>query len=240
MEAIILAGGLGTRLKDCVENLPKPLAPIGGKPFIEYILNYLYIYGIHRVIVSTGYMSETIKETIGKSHKGILIEYCEEEYPLGTGGAIKKSLSLCHDSNIIVINGDTFFDVNLLEMKKIHEAAENDITLAAKYILNTYRSGCICTENGKLTGFQEKGVSASGLINGGIYFIKRDALENINEEKFSFEKQILEKLDRKIGVFESDGYFIDIGIPEDYKKAEAEKDKLFPKQVRFKGSHDLN
>ncbi len=232
MEAIILAGGLGTRLKPCVDNLPKPLAPIDGKPFLRYLLDYLYVNGVHRAIISTGYKAETVEEYIGKSHRGMVVEYSREESPLGTGGAIKKALGLCRDNCVAVINGDTYFDVNLPEMKMFHDNSGCKISLAAKWVENAENSGFLCHEKGRLCGFHEKGIISAGLINGGIYFIQKDALEGISEEKFSFEKQILESDYCPVAVYESEGYFIDIGIPESYKKAEKEKEKLFSKRIR--------
>ena len=232
MEAIILAGGMGTRLKPCVENLPKPLAPIDGKPFLRYLLDYLYVNGIHRAIISTGYKAEIVEEFIGKSHRGMTVEYCREDSPLGTGGAIKKALGMCREKCAVVINGDTYFDVNLSGMKKFHDASGCRISLAAKWIENAENSGLLQHENGILCGFHEKGIMSAGLINGGIYFIEKNALDGISEEKFSFEKQILETAYCPVSVYESDGYFIDIGIPENYKKAEREKEKLFSKRTR--------
>ncbi len=232
MEAIILAGGFGTRLKPCVDNLPKPLAPIGDKPFLFYLLDYLYTNGIYKVIISTGYMAEKITEAVGNSYRGMVIEYSHEDSPLGTGGGIKKALGLCSNDFAVVINGDTFFDVNLFEMRKVHESLGFSLTLAARETENAYRSGCIQSENGKLTGFIEKGIEAAGKINGGIYFINKNALDNITEEKFSFEKDVLESGKHEIGVFESDGYFIDIGIPESFALANAEKEKLKSKRIR--------
>ena len=108
MEAVILAGGLGTRLRPCVENLPKPLAPVGGRPFIEYILDYLYNNGVCRSVISTGYMSEAIESSVGSAYRGMTVRYSREENPLGTGGAIKKALSLCSDESIVVVNGDYY------------------------------------------------------------------------------------------------------------------------------------
>lgn len=232
MEAIILAGGMGTRLKPCVENMPKPLAPIGGKPFLRYLLDYLYVNGVHRAIISTGYKAETVEEFIGKSHRGMTVEYCREETPLGTGGAIKKALGMCRDNCAVVINGDTYFNVNLSEMKKFHQKSGCRISLAAKWIDNAENSGFLQHRDGTLCGFHEKGIMSAGLINGGIYFIEKDSLDGISEEKFSFEKQILETNYCPVAVYESDGYFIDIGIPENYRKAEKEKDKLFSKRTR--------
>ncbi len=232
MEAIILAGGLGTRLKPCVENLPKPLAPIDGKPFLRYLLDYLYVNGVHRAIISTGYKAETVEEYIGKSHKGMTVEYCREDSPLGTGGAIKKALGMCRDNCVAVINGDTYFDVNLPEMKIFHDESGCRISLAAKWIENAENSGLLQHENGILCGFHEKGIASSGLINGGIYFIEKDSLDDISDEKFSFEKQVLETNHCPVAVYESDGYFIDIGIPENYRKAENEKNRLYSKRIR--------
>lgn len=232
MEAIILAGGFGTRLRPCVDNLPKPLAPIGGKPFLHYLLDYLYANGVHRAIISTGFMAEAIEKSTGSTYRGMIIDYCREESPLGTGGAIKKALGMCRDKFAVGVNGDSFFDVDLFEMKKFHEASGCSISLASKFIPCAEHSGFIKAENGRLCGFREKGVKASGPINGGVYFIEKNAFENIDEEKFSFEKQVLESGLCDIGVFESDGYFIDIGIPENYRKAEKEKHMLKSKTTR--------
>jgi len=232
LEAIVLAGGFGTRLKKCLEDIPKPLAPIGGSPFICRILDYLYANGVHRAIISTGYLAEKIENTIGSRYKGMTVDYSHEDSPLGTGGGIKKALGKCTEDDIVVVNGDSFFDVDLFEMKKFHDASGCPLTLAAKFIENAYRSGLLDFRNGRLCGFLENGVAPSGYINGGVYFIKRILLESVTEEKFSFENKILASGEHEIGVFESDGYFIDIGIPEAYKLAEKEKDKLTSKRTR--------
>ncbi len=232
MEAIILAGGFGTRLKPCVENLPKPLAPIGGRPFLHYLLDYLYTNGVHRAIISTGYLAEYIEETIGRFYRGMVIDYCREESPLGTGGAIKKALGMCRDGYAVAVNGDSFFDVDLFEMQKLHEESCCPITLAAREVPWAEHSGFLTVNNGRLSGFREKGVKSAGLINGGIYFIDKNILDGIAEEKFSFEKLILESGYCPVAVLESKGYFIDIGIPENYRKAVAEKDFLVSKRTR--------
>ena len=232
MEAIVLAGGFGTRLKECLDDIPKPLAPIGGSPFICRILDYLYANGVHRAIISTGYLAEKIENTICKRYKGMTVDYSREDSPLGTGGGIKKALSKCTEDDIVVVNGDSFFDVDLFEMKRFHDFSGCALTLAAKFIKNAYRSGLLDFRNGRLCGFLENGVAPSGYINGGVYFIKRNLLESVTEEKFSFENKILASGEYEIGVFESDGYFIDIGIPESYKLAEKDKDKLTSKRTR--------
>ncbi|MBQ2847712.1 MAG: HAD-IIIA family hydrolase [Clostridia bacterium] len=232
MEAIILAGGFGTRLKPCVDNLPKPLAPIDGKPFLHYLLDYLYTNGIHRAIISTGYLADYIEKNIGRVYKGMVIDYCREDSPLGTGGAIKKALDLCCEKYALAVNGDSFFDVNLFEMQKFHEKSGCPITIAARKVLNAEHSGFLTVSSGNLTGFTEKGVKSAGLINGGIYFIQKNLFNGITEEKFSFEKHILENGYCPVAVFESGGYFIDIGIPENYRKAEKEKNRLVSKRTR--------
>ena len=232
MEAIVLAGGFGTRLKDCLENIPKPLAPIGGTPFICRILDYLYANGVHRVIISTGYLAEKIENAIGNKYRGMTVGFSREDTPLGTGGGIKKALEKCTENEVIVVNGDSFFDVDIFGMKKFHEESGCPLTLAAKYIENAYRSGLLEFKNGKLCGFLENGVAPSGYINGGVYIIKRTLLESVTEEKFSFENRILASGEYNIGVYESNGYFIDIGIPESYKLAEKEKENLISKRTR--------
>ena len=226
MEAVVLAGGFGTRLKGCIDNIPKPLAPIDGKPFLCLLLDYLYANGVHRAVISTGYLAGKVEEAIGNRYRGMTIEYSVEDTPLGTGGGIKKALKMCTDDDVIVCNGDSYFDVNLFEMKKIHDKSGCEITLAAKFIENAHRSGLLEIQNGRLCGFTENGVAPSGYINGGIYFIRRTLLENITEDKFSFENEVLANKNYDIGVYESNGYFIDIGVPESYALAQKEKDRF--------------
>lgn len=231
MEAVILAGGFGTRLKPCVDNLPKPLAPIDGKPFLCYILDWLKLNGVSRAVISTGYLAEAVEAALGKSYNGIEIDYSVEETPLGTGGGIKKALRHCTQQDVVVCNGDSFFDVDLSLMKKLHSESGFPITLAARFIKNAFRSGLLEISGNKLCGFSENGVAESGYINGGVYFIKRNLLENKQGDKFSFEKDILADKRNDIGVFISEGYFIDIGIPEAYRLAQEEKHMLISKKA---------
>ncbi|MBQ3007876.1 MAG: D-glycero-beta-D-manno-heptose 1,7-bisphosphate 7-phosphatase [Clostridia bacterium] len=232
MEAIILAGGFGTRLRPCVDNLPKPLAPIGGKPFLHYLLDYLYANGVHRAIISTGYLADFVEEQIGRTYRGMVVDYCREEAPLGTGGAIKKALGMCSDDYAVTVNGDSFFDVDLFEMREFHKKSGCPLTVAAREVPWVENSGYMTVENGRLTGFREKGVKSAGLINGGVYFINKNLLDGIKEEKFSFEKLVLEGGYCPVAVTESSGYFIDIGIPENYHKAEKEKAFLISRRKR--------
>ena len=131
LEAIVLAGGLGTRLKSVVSNVPKPMAPIGDKPFLEYILKYLKKNGITRAILSVGYKSEIIEEYFGNNFEGIDLVYSVEKEPLGTGGAIKKAMSKVKSNQVYIINGDTFFDINL---KSLILEDNSKIILSLKHI----------------------------------------------------------------------------------------------------------
>lgn len=177
-------------------------------------------------------MAEKIEEAIGKKYRGTVVDYCREDTPLGTGGAIKKALGMCRDDYAVVINGDTFYDVDLFEMQSVHEASGCGITLAAKKLENVERSGFLEIENGMLNGFCEKGASGEGFINGGIYFINKNALDCMADEKFSLEKQVLEALQIPVRVFESDAYFIDIGIPEEFARANSETAMLKSQRKR--------
>ena len=220
MEAIVLAGGFGTRLRSVVSNLPKPMAPIGNKPFLGYILKYLQKNGITRVVLSVGYKWETIREYFGNNFENIELIYSVEDEPLGTGGAIKKALSLCKEDNVFIINGDTFFDVKLRDLKL---EKDSKIQLSLKSMKNFDRYGCVETnDNGIVTTFTEKGYRKSGNINGGIYLISKNIFNEFDlEEKFSFEEFMqnnFKQLSISTKVF--DNYFIDIGIQEDYLKAQ--------------------
>ena len=216
-EAIVLAGGMGTRLKGVVDNIPKPMAPICDKPFLIYLLQYLKKEGISKVIFSVGYKYEIIKNFFGNSWNGITINYAVEKEPLGTGGAIRLALSMVESERVFVLNGDTFFDVSLSKMEK--ESA--DTVIAIKPMRDFDRYGTVLLQNNKIIAFQEKKRMKEGLINGGIYLLNKNTLNHFYLElNFSFEKEFLEKELGRLFAFVSDTYFIDIGIPEDYEKAQ--------------------
>lgn len=218
METIVLAGGFGIRLKEVVSDVPKPMAPVNGKPFLEYLLKDLSKKGIKHAILAVGYKKKIIKEYFKNKYENIEITYSEELTPLGTGGAIKKALKLAKKEDVFIVNGDTFFDVDLKRMKKFHTKNKSTLTVAVKEMENFDRYGSLVIKENKIIEFEEKKKKDKGKINGGIYLIKKDLLNRIEKENFSFEKEILE--DKKIEKYsyESEGYFIDIGIPEDYFK----------------------
>lgn len=219
MEAVILAGGFGTRLQSVVKNLPKPMADINSKPFLKYLFDYLVDNSITSVIICVGYKKEYIMNYFGDSYKNISIKYSEEDEPLGTGGAIKKALTLCKEENIFVLNGDTFFKINLNKLLDEHTAFKNHLTLSLKKMYNFDRYGSVTLHNHKVQSFNEKCFLSEGLINGGTYLMNRNILLNY-PEVFSFEQEVLEKKSKiQIGALEYEDYFIDIGIPEDYQKA---------------------
>lgn len=225
-EAIILAGGLGTRLRSVIDTIPKVMASVNEKPFLEYIFLWLEKYKIRRVILAVGYKHEIIEEYFGSRFHNIEIIYSLEEKPLGTGGAIKLALEKIEKQNIVIINGDTFFNVELKEMYREHIENNLDITIALKPLTNFDRYGSVViSQNDRIIEFVEKTTTKKGLINGGVYIIKN--AHNLflpNIEVFSFEKDILEmQLDKFIiGGFICDEYFIDIGIPKDYIIAQKE------------------
>jgi len=223
MEAIILAGGLGTRLKTVTQSLPKPMAPIGGKPFLEFLLNYLIDQNLCRVILSVGYKHEKISSYFQNKYKSCEVVYSVENEPLGTGGAIRCALSQAQSKYVLVVNGDTLFHVPLHQMIYFHFEQQSELTLALKPMTNFDRYGNVILSNTRVISFEEKKHQLQGKINGGIYFLGKEIFENFSlPEKFSFETDFLEYYVNKIRIngFISDGYFIDIGVPEDYEKAQ--------------------
>ena len=216
MEAIVLAGGFGTRLKEVVSDVPKPMAPVNGKPFLEYLLKDLSKKGIKHAILAVGYKKEIIKEYFKNKYEDIEITYSEELVPLGTGGAIKKALKLVKEEDVFIVNGDTFFDIDLKGMKEFYTEKKSTLTVAVKEMENFDRYGSLIIKKNKIIEFEEKKKKDKGKINGGIYLIKKDLLSRMEKENFSFEKEILEAKKVEKYSYESKGYFIDIGIPEDY------------------------
>lgn len=222
MEAIVLAGGLGTRLRSVVSDLPKPMAPISDKPFLEYILKYLQKNGITRVVLSVGYKWEIIKEYFGDKFENVDLVYSVEDEPLGTGGAIRNAMNQVKNNEVYIINGDTFFDV---ELKNLILKDNSKLILSLKHMINFDRYGCVESDDNNLViAFTEKGYKELGNINGGIYLTSKNIFDEFNlGEKFSFEEFMqvnFKKLRISVKIFEN--YFIDIGIPEDYEKAQRE------------------
>jgi D-glycero-alpha-D-manno-heptose 1-phosphate guanylyltransferase len=221
LECIVLAGGFGTRLSHIVQNVPKPMAPVAGKPFLTYLLDDLVNKGVDRIVMAVGYKSEEIIGYYGGAYKGRPLYYSIEDTPLGTGGAIKKALEMCNDDYVFVVNGDTFFDVPLEQMYQKVKESPCDIMVAVKLLKNFYRYGTVTIENSMIKEFREKKPTAEGFINGGIYLINKAVCRDMPEGKFSFEEDVLQNISRekKLGAFICEGYFIDIGVPEDYYKA---------------------
>lgn len=225
MEAIVLAGGLGTRLKSVISELPKPMAAIGNKPFLEYIFRYLKKNSVSRVILSVGYKWEIIRDYFGAYFEGIELIYSVEDEPLGTGGAIKKAMREVHGNEVFIINGDTFFDVNLKELTLIKESK---LMLSLKTMSDFDRYGCVESDDeNHVTSFSEKGYRKYGDINGGIYLASKSIFDKfVLHEKFSFEEFMQNNIQElKITSKSFDNYFIDIGIPEDYARAQCEMER---------------
>lgn len=224
MEAIILAGGKGTRLKDVVSDVAKPMAPVNGRPFLCYLFHWLKIFPVEKVVLSTGYLSDSIKDYFSTSFCGIPIEYAIEEKPLGTGGAIKFALRKTQGNNILIINGDTYFPININSFFSFHSDNNHMFSIALKQMQNFSRYGSVVCHDNSILKFNEKKFCHDGLINGGIYLINREYFNSKQvPEAFSLEKHIMEK-EAITGILKGkifNNVFIDIGIPEDYRQAQS-------------------
>ena len=225
-EAIILAGGLGTRLSGTIaDELPKCMAPVNGRPFLDYLLQYLDDLGLKRVILSVGYKHQAITEHFGNAFGELQLEYAVEKEPLGTGGALRLAMQQAREPLVLVMNGDTFFEVDVPKLINAHRSREAVITLALHEVDDVGRYGSVVIDQERrITGFAEKNQTAGkGLINGGMYVInKRYFISKELPEKFSLERDLLQKhyaTDRIFGLI-CRQYFIDIGIPADYQKAQ--------------------
>jgi len=224
LKLLLLAGGLGTRLRSEIPDLPKVLAPINGTPFLHYIIESYQKQGVVDMVFLLGYKSEMIIEYLEKSFPQLKKHYIIEKEQLGTGGAILQGILQSDGDNFIITNGDTFFDVDLKNMIDYHNEAECSIAL--KPMINFDRYGSVALDvNNNITEFNEKKFCDKGFINGGVYILNKQAfLRHSFPNIFSFENEYLanKALDKTLKGFISDGYFIDIGIPEDYSRAQKE------------------
>ena len=222
MEAIVLAGGFGTRLRQSVPDLPKPMAPINGRPFLEILLSTLARKGFRRIVISLGFMSEKIITHFGDSYKNMELVYEVESVPLGTGGAVRAALSRCLSDHVFIFNGDTYLDLEIEAVESLWQKTHNQL-IVVRQIPDTSRFGKVELCEGRITAFLEKGVSGPGLINAGCYVLTKDALNDFPlGQVFSLETEYLSKylVCVKFESFVTHGQFIDIGVPEEYALAQ--------------------
>ena len=237
MNVIVLAGGFGTRLQEVVSDVPKPMAPINGIPFLEYVLNHMLKYHVEKVILAVGYKREAVFGYFKNGYGNLEIEYSNEDTPLGTGGAIKQAMDLLVGNDAIVLNGDTFMEIDYDALWEKHIRCANDITIGLKKMQHFDRYGAVKFDGERIVAFQEKEYRTEGYINTGVYAVNRDVFHDAKETRFSFESDILVKKvnDVLISGYISDGYFIDIGVPEDFEKAQKELKFYFDRKSGFPG-----
>lgn len=221
MQAIILAGGFGTRLQSVVKDIPKPMAPVHDKPFLAYLLDYLKSQGIIRVILSVHYLREQIEAFFGDHYQGIELSYAVEQQPLGTGGAIVNAFQFIdHAQPVFVLNGDTYLKLDYQAMLMQHRETSPVLTMALRKIQDCSRYGVVTLREYEVVAFTEQGTHAPGLINAGVYLVNPQLFKlfPVSMSSFSFEKEFLFPKVRQLRphAFVVDDYFIDIGVPDDY------------------------
>ena len=223
-EAIVLAGGLGTRLRGAVPELPKSMAPIAGQPFLAYLLQFLETQGITRVVLAVGYRHEAIRAWFGARYRSLDLAYSVEEEPLGTGGALLKALPEVEGDFAFALNGDTFLRLRygaLTQTLERHPGTR--LAVALRRIEDASRYGAAIVRDGRVKGFTARGSRAPGLINAGCYLMARDIFQRYPmPAKFSWETDFLEPRAAEIRpvAVECDAPFIDIGIPEAFEQAQ--------------------
>lgn len=222
-EAIVLVGGFGTRLRAVVSDVPKPLAPVAGRPFLGWVLDRLAAEGMRRIILATGYMSERVERSIGSEWAGMQVVYSHEEKPLGTGGAIRLAAAWLEGDAAHVLNGDTFLRYSLARLESATSHADAWMGMALAQVEDVGRYGALRLEDGRVADFREKGESGPGYINAGCYLLTQRALQALPQrDAFSFETEVLQPLvgQRRVAAYLDTDSFIDIGVPEDYSRAQ--------------------
>lgn len=224
--AIVLAGGFGTRLRSVITDVPKPMAPVGTLPFLCYLIRWLKQQGVSKVILSVGHKADIVRNFFGPVWEGVPLLYAFESHPLGTGGALINAMRMTElNKELVVLNGDTYFPINLQEMMSFHVVKNADLTIAGFEARKTDRySSYKLSKNRRLELTRE---ASSRFSSGGIYVFRdtlRKQLASRNVDNLSFESEITPGLfseNQRIFGYLSDAFFIDIGLPEDYAKAQS-------------------
>lgn len=222
---MILAGGFGTRLRSILGEIPKPLAPIRGRPFLAWILDALSQQGLRRVILATGFKGEDVQAVLGRRWLNMALIYSHEQEPLGTGGAIVRAAERVRNDAFFVLNGDTWVKLNYAAFnRRVHESGAR-FGMALAKVPDVSRYGAVCVHEGRVARFVEKGQAGSGYVNAGVYRIHRSLLSSFPlTTPFSFETEVLIPLAsrERIVAYEETADFIDIGVPADYARAQRE------------------
>jgi len=224
MEAIVLAGGFGTRLREVVPDVPKPMAPIAGRPFLEILLSSLAQKGFKRILLSLGFMAEKVVEHFGDRFAGMELVHVIEKVPLGTGGAVRQALVHCCSDHAFVFNGDTYLDLEASEIE-VHWQIHHAPIIVARWVSDTSRYGRLNVARKRVLGFAEKKVAGPGLINAGCYVLPVSILDGFAVgHPFSLEMDFLAQVvpQQRFDLFVTQGHFIDIGVPADYLRAQTE------------------
>ncbi len=219
VHVLILAGGLGTRLRSAVSDRPKVMADVGGRPFITYLLDQLSRAGFRAATLLTGYMGEMVETQLGLVYQDIQLGYSMEQSPLGTGGAIRSAARVIACEKLLVLNGDTFFEMNYRQL--VQEAPHGSDLMACRRVADVARYGAVQLDpSGRVMALSEKGAEGSGLINGGIYLLHRETIAAWPKSVFSIETDYFpQRLSaEKLYGIACEGAFIDIGIPDDLRR----------------------
>lgn len=222
-EAIVLAGGLGTRLRGVVPDLPKPLAPVAGRPFLAWLLDALAAASLQRVILATGYRSEQVEAFAGRAWQDMEIAYSREDEPLGTGGAVARALGGVQGEGVHVVNGDTWLRYAPRDLEQAARDRGCPLGIALARVDDVGRYGAVELEDGRVRGFREKGGSGPGLINAGAYYLTAEGMGRLpGERAWSFEQAVLVPWAARgeVAGFADTSDFIDIGVPDDYRRAQ--------------------
>jgi len=232
LEALILAGGKGTRLRGVVADRPKPMASVSSRPFLEWLLLSLHAQGVHQVILCTGYMSEMVEAYFGNGHSlGMTVQYSRDPAPLGTAGAVRHALGQVHGDRFLVLNGDSYSRVDLCQLAQSHARRHASATIWLVGVDDCRRYGSVVIgEDGAVQAYIEKSPEkCAGLINAGVYLLERQVAETIPDKRaVSMETEFLPGLiGCGLSAVVGEGPFLDIGTPEAYAVA----DEFFTREM---------